>query len=127
MSEESKGQQIRKRIRETVENQLSKYCPNTFNKMANLIAYDLNLTPDTIKYNYLPMFIDAGILEYNNDNMLILTAKGQQIQTTEDGLTEQQLKEEFEEENDCNKQLGKPEITLEDWKHQRKTRIKPVK
>lgn len=127
MSEESKGQRIRKRIRETVENQLHKYCPNTFNKMANLIAYDLNLTPDTIRYNYLPMFIDAGILEYDNDNMVVLTAKGLKVQTTEDGLTEQQLREELDEENENRAKLGQHKVTLEEWKETRSSRIKPLK
>jgi hypothetical protein len=126
MSEESKGQQIRKRIREQVESQLSKYCPNTFNKMANLIAYDFNLCPDTLKYNYLPMFIDAGILEFNHDNMVVLSAKGQRLQTTTDGLTDKDLQEELEEENENRVKLGKPKISLEEWKKMREKRKKPL-
>lgn len=126
MSEESRGQQIRKRIQEQVEGRLSKYCPNPFNKMANLIAYDFHLCPDTLKYNYLPMFIDAGILEYNHDNMLILSAKGKSLQTTEDSLTDDQLKEELQEENENRNRLGKNPVSIEEWKKIRSKRIKPL-
>lgn len=126
MSEETRGQQNRKRIKEQVEHALSKYCPNPFNRMANLIAYDFNLCPDTLKYSYLPMFLDAGILEYNNDNMLILSAKGQCLQTTEDGLTDEKLQEELKEENEQRNQLGKHPISLEEWKKKRSKRFKPL-
>lgn len=122
MSEETHGQQNRKRIKEQVEHNLSKYCPNTFNKMANLIAYDFNLCPDTLKYSYLPMFIDAGILEYNHDNLLVLSAKGKGLQTTEDGLTDEQLQEELKEENEHR---DRP-ISLEEWKKKRPKRFKPL-
>jgi hypothetical protein len=127
MSEESKGQQNRKNIRMAVEHSLLKYCPNTYNRMANLIAYDFNLCPDTVKYSYLSMFIEAGILEYNHDNQLDLSAKGQQIQTTEDGLTEQQLQEELDEENENRSKLGHHKVSLEEWKEMRSNRIKPLK
>jgi hypothetical protein len=62
MSDSTRGQVARKQIRETIEANLSKYSPNTIPKMANLIAYDYNLSPDTVRYCYLPMFIDKGIL-----------------------------------------------------------------
>jgi hypothetical protein len=127
MSEESRGQQIRNRIAHAIENQLSKYCPNPYNKMANLIAYDFNLCPDTLKYRYFPMFIDAGILEYNHDNLLVLTAKGQRVQTTEDGLTPDELKVELEEENEQRAKLGKPKISFEEWKKKRQKRTQQVK
>ena len=127
MSEETRGQQARKNIQITMLGVLSKYCPNTFQKMANLIAFDFNLTPDTVRYNYLSMFIDAGILEYDNNRMLILSAKGQNLQTSEDGLTDEQLKEELEEENEQRNKLGKPRVSLEEWKAKRSKRLKPIK
>jgi hypothetical protein len=127
MSEESKGQQIRKNIRLAIEQALGKYCPNTISRMANLIAYDFNLSPDTLRYNYLPMFIDAGILELNHDNLYALSAKGQHLQTTEDGLKEEQFQEELNEENEHRNQLGKPPISFEEWKKMRPKRLKPVK
>jgi hypothetical protein len=126
MSEESKGQQIRKNIRLAIEQALAKYCPSTISKMANLIAYDFNLSPDTLRYNYLPMFVDAGILELNQDNLYALSAKGKHLQTTEDGLTDEQLKEEINEENEHRSQLGKPKVSLEEWKKMRSKRLKPI-
>jgi hypothetical protein len=95
--------------------------------MANLIAFDFNLTPDTVRYNYLSMFIDAGILEYDNDRTLVLTAKGKGLQTTEDGLTDQQLAEELQEENENRNKLGKKPISLEEWKKMRSERFKPIR
>jgi hypothetical protein len=127
MSEESKGQQIRRNIRSAIEGALNKYCPNTLPKMANLIAYDFNLSPDTVRYRYLPMFIDAQVLEYNHDTTLTLSAKGKQVQTTEDGLTEEELQDELEEENENRNKLGKPRVTLQEWKKMRTKRKKPLK
>lgn len=127
MSEETRGQQARKNIQMAILGVLEKYCPNSYSRMANLIAFDFNLTPDTVRYNYLSMFIDAGILEYNSDQMLVLSPIGQRFQTTEDGLTEEQLKEELEEENNQRNKLGKPKIALEEWKEKRSKRLKPIK
>jgi hypothetical protein len=56
MSEATRGQQNRKEIRQRMESLLPKFCPDTFSGLANSLAYELNLTPDTIKYNYLNMF-----------------------------------------------------------------------
>lgn len=126
MSEESRGQQIRREIRKHIEASLGKYCPNTLAKMSNLIAYDFNLTPDTLRYNYLPMFVDAGILEYNHDNLLVLSAKGKGLQTTEDGLTEQELAKEFQEENENRNQLGRKPLSFEEYVKMRGKRIKPL-
>jgi hypothetical protein len=126
LSEESKGQQNRKNIRMAVEHSLSNYCPNTYNRMANLIAYDFNLCPDTVKYSYLSMFIEAGILEYNHDNQLDLSAKGKKIQTTSDGLTVEDLQKELDEENESRNRLGQKPVTLEEWKQMRSRRFKPL-
>jgi hypothetical protein len=125
MSEETRGQQNRKHIRQEIESVLSKYCPNRFNKMANLIAYDFNLSPDTLKYRYLPMFLDAGVLQFNEDSMLVLSAKGKLLQKTEDGLTEKELAEELAEENEQRNKLGKSPVSLKEWKKMRYKRFKP--
>jgi hypothetical protein len=126
MSEETKGQQNRKRIQEDLEGKLAKYCPNNFNRVANLIAYDYHMNPDTLKYRYLPMYIDAGILQFDGDHNLVLTAKGQRVQATDDGLTKEQFKEELEEENEQRNKLGKPKVSLEEWRKTRSKRLKPV-
>lgn len=126
MSEETRGQQSRKMIRQQIESELEKYCPNPINKLADLIAYDFNLSPYTVRYTYIPMFITVGILEFNHDNLVVLSAKGKGLQTTEDGLTEEQFNQEFEEENEQRNKLGKPPLSLEEWKKMRSKRLKPI-
>jgi hypothetical protein len=69
MSNATKGQQNRESIKEKMESELKEYCPNTIPRMANLIAYDFNLAPDTVRYSYLFMFISKGIL-YKTSNGL---------------------------------------------------------
>ncbi len=126
MSQESRGQQIRKNIRSAMESSLYRYCPNTFHRMANLIAYDFNLTPDTVKYNYLNMFLEARILVYTENGEIDLSTKGKAIQTTEDGLIEKDLQEEYEEETANLKELKKKIPTFEEWKKTRPQRNKPL-
>lgn len=126
MSQPTKGQQNRKEIHQSIEGSLAKFCPNTLDKIANLIAYDLYLSPYTVRYTYLPMFVDVGVLEPVGNSVYDLSAKGKQLQTTEDGLTEEQVKEEIEEENEQRSKLGKPKVSLEEWKSMRSKRIKPV-
>ena len=66
MSKTTRGQQARETIKDRIEESLPKYCPNDFRRMALLIAYDFNLAPDTVKYRYLDMFIEKGILKKVN-------------------------------------------------------------
>jgi hypothetical protein len=126
MSDASRGQQIRRNIRQEMESQLYKYCPNTFSVIAYRIAYDFNLTPDTVKYNYLIMFIANGILVRTEDGLLDLSARGKALQTTEDGLTDEDLQQELNEENENRSKLGKPRVSLEEWKKMRSRRQKPL-
>jgi hypothetical protein len=63
LSEATKGQTRRKQIRETIESNLSRYCPDTIDRLADRIAYDYNLSPYTVRYTYLPMFITVGVLK----------------------------------------------------------------
>ena len=126
MAEETRGQTSRKNIQQSLLNVLDKYSPNFYRKMANLIAFDFHLSPDTVKYRYLDMFLDNGILEYDSEGFLVLTAKGKALQTTEDGLTKEQLAEELQEENENRNKLGKPPLSLEEWKKKRQKRIKPL-
>jgi hypothetical protein len=62
MSEATKGQQNRKQIVEKIEDALPKYCPNTLDKLADFIAYEFYLSPYTVRYTYLPMFVTVGRL-----------------------------------------------------------------
>jgi len=75
LSDATKGQLNRRSIREKMESELEKYCPNTISRMANLIAYDFNLAPDTVKYSYLFMFISKGILYGKEDGIYYLDSE----------------------------------------------------
>jgi hypothetical protein len=57
MSQATKGQEHRHEIRVAIEEDLSQFCPDTKDNLACKIAYKENLTPDTVKYNYLKMLI----------------------------------------------------------------------
>jgi len=69
MSMATKGQSNRKQIRETIESHLSDYCPDVLDRLADRIAYDYNLSPYTVRYTYLPMFITVGRLKYSGNGM----------------------------------------------------------
>ena len=80
MSEATKGQDNRKNIRKTMESRLPEYCPNSLDRVANLIAYDFNLSPYTVRYTYLPMFIDKGVLTLCEDGNFDVSATEKQKQ-----------------------------------------------
>jgi hypothetical protein len=80
MSEVTRGQTSRKLIRQEIERSLQRYLPADVSKLANLIAYDFNLSPFTVRYTYLPMFLDAGVIEHGQDGLIHLTEKGKQKQ-----------------------------------------------
>jgi hypothetical protein len=129
MSEVTRGQTSRKIIRTEIENSLGKYLPAEYSKLANIIAYDFNLSPYTVRYTYLPMFLDAGIIELGQDGLIHLTLKGrkkqeqlqqpqQQEQPQEQQLqppTEKQLQLELEKENERRAKLGLPRVSYEEW------------
>jgi len=137
MSEESRGQIIKKNITKAMEGQLHKYVPNPFNRMANLIAYEFNLTPDTVRYNYLNMFIENGILIHTNNGELDLSAKGKALQIDEE-QSEEDLKQEYTEYVEKKKEteffaeykkLPEPKPTFETWLDAKalKEKFKPQK
>ena len=80
MSEATRGQQNRKEIRQQMEFNLAKYFPDTLDRASNRIAYDFHLSPYTVRYTYLPMFIDVGILASCGNGKYDLSAKAQQAQ-----------------------------------------------
>jgi predicted transcriptional regulator len=92
MSEATRGQQNRREIRRQIEASLANYCPNTLDKLANLVAYDFNLSPYTVRYTYLPMYVDAGILEPCGDGKYTLTEKGKKLHRKEPPLNVQYQK-----------------------------------
>jgi hypothetical protein len=62
MSMATRGQTNRGNIRKAMENLLPKYLPNPLDALADYLAYELNLSPDTVKYTYLPMLVRLKIL-----------------------------------------------------------------
>jgi|GEM_PF-2450996 hypothetical protein len=62
MSQATKGQEHRYEIRVAIEQDLAEFCPDTIDNLASRIAYKENLTPDTVKYNYLKMFKIIGFI-----------------------------------------------------------------
>lgn len=63
MSEATRGQTKRKEIKQSIEADLPKYCPDTLDRLADRIAYNYNLSPYTVRYTYLPMFVTVGVLK----------------------------------------------------------------
>jgi hypothetical protein len=116
MSEATRGQQNRREIRRQIESHLGNYCPNTLDKLANLIAYDFNLSPYTVRYTYLPMYVDAGILESCGDGKYTLTEKGKNLKHRE----ELPLNVQYERHIQwcVENKVKKP--TYDDWLHRRK-------
>ena len=80
MTEATRGQQNRKEIRQQMESTLTNYFPDTLDRASNRIAYDYHLSPYTVRYTYLPMFIDVGILASCGNGKYDLSAKAQQAQ-----------------------------------------------
>jgi hypothetical protein len=122
MSQATKGQVNRKNIRMTIENSLSRYCPNELDRMANLIAYDFNLSPYTVRYTYLPMFIDKGIL-VNNNGKFVLAVEVQQQQVKSEKKPEKEKK--TDKKND-NKLEVKEEPKIEETKKEVSTDNKAI-
>ena len=125
MSEMTRGQQSRKTIRESMIASLPKYCPMSIDKLADYLAFEFNMSPFTIRYGYLPMLVTVGILEQCGNGYVRVSEKGNEMISRGD-LTDAELKEELEEENEQRAKLGKPKVTLEEWKQMRTKRTKPI-
>jgi hypothetical protein len=125
MSEVTKGQQSRKAIQQSMIASLPKYCPIGIDKLADFIAYEFHMSPYTIRYTYLPMFITVGILEEVGNGYVRVSEKGNEA-ISRGELTDVELREELEEENEQRSKLGKSIVTLEEWKQMRTKRIKPI-
>ena len=115
------GQLNRKNIQERIQESLPYYCSKTddIDELAHYVAYDFHMNPHTIRYFYLPMFITVGVLKDINGHVT--------CNATSDGLTEKELQDELDEENAQRNQLGKPRVSLEEWKKMRSERFKPFK
>jgi hypothetical protein len=116
MSNETKGQVSRRNIREAVENALPNYCPNEYRRMACLIAYDFNLSPDTVKYRYLDMFIEKGILKNDGNGRLAYVGNIESATNTESATEYMNRKKAEMEEFEKSKFHGETEKRLAEGK-----------
>jgi hypothetical protein len=82
MSQATKGQEHRQEIAQAIEEDLRKFCPDTIDNLACKIAYKENLTPDTVKYNYLKMFRVVGFIVPCGNSKYDLTQKTEKHDST---------------------------------------------
>jgi len=67
MSESTKGQNNRKRIITVMINDLSNYDGLLYDKAVLRLAYKFNLAPDTIRYSYLPIFLEMKMIHIDKE------------------------------------------------------------
>jgi len=78
LSEATQGQSRRRQIRETIEADLPNFCPDTPDRLADRIAYKYNLSPYTVRYTYLPMFLTVGVLKALGNGLYSTTEPSQE-------------------------------------------------
>jgi hypothetical protein len=67
MSESTKGQSNRKRIMSEMINDLPNYNNLNYDNAVLRLAYKFNLAPDTIKYSYIPIFIEMKMMSIDKE------------------------------------------------------------
>ena len=81
-----------------------------------------------IDYRYIGAYLDAclswGVMEMRNGCLFFVGIPEDAEIPTE--LSTDQLKEELAEENKNRNKLGKPELTMEEWRKRRDPRFRPV-
>jgi hypothetical protein len=88
-------------------------------KLRSWIGIDFRYIDD-----YLESCMAWGVLELD-DNALIFKGIPDTAEIPTE-LTKEQLQEELKEENQMRAQLGKPRVSLEEWKEMRSKRFKPL-
>jgi hypothetical protein len=81
-----------------------------------------------IDYRYIDAYLDAclswGAMEMRNGCVFFVgIPKDAEIPTE---LTSDQLEEELAEENKYRKEMGKPELSIDEWKRRRDPRFRPL-
>lgn len=88
-------------------------------KLRSWIGVDFRYIDD-----YLECCLSWGIMELS-DGVLLFKGIPDNSEVPTD-LTDEQLREELEEENEQRSKLGKPRVSLEEWKATRSKRFKLV-
>jgi hypothetical protein len=89
-------------------------------KLRSWIGVDFRYLDD-----YLESCLSWGIMELDDGNLIFKGIPNGAEMPCE--LTEEQLREELDEENEQRNKLGKPRVSLEEWKEKRSKRWKPIK
>ena len=66
-SESTKGQANRKRIMGEMINDLPNYDGMNYDNAVLRIAFKFNLAPDTVKYSYIPIFIEMKMMSIDKE------------------------------------------------------------
>jgi hypothetical protein len=88
-------------------------------KLRSWIGVDFRYIDD-----YLESCLSWGILELDDGVLNFRGIPDEAEIPTE--LTAEQLREELAEENDQRSKLGKPKVSLKEWKEMRSKRFKPI-
>lgn len=69
------GQTNRKKNVVDMEDLLHEFLPMAYDKLAGKIAYQMSLSPDTVKYSYLLMFMAEKIIWMDKHGIVYLSEK----------------------------------------------------
>jgi hypothetical protein len=95
------------------------------NEWIDKLANRCSLSIRKIHENYLQPLITEGILTWTgNGRIRFVGIPENAVMPCE--LTEQQLQEELDEENENRAKLGQHKVTLKEWKKMRSPRMKPL-
>jgi hypothetical protein len=97
----------------------------TENTWIDKIATRTSVSTRKIREDYINPLVTEGILERTGDGHIRFVGLPVGAEKPLE-LTEQELQEELDEENDNRLKLGKPRVSLEEWKKMRTRRFKPL-
>jgi hypothetical protein len=70
MSVNTRGQANRSNNVKEVKGHFLRLCPGHPGRLINLVAGEMNMAPDTIRYSFLPILLAQGYLYYGKDDQL---------------------------------------------------------
>lgn len=103
----------------------SKWKKGSKQEFVDKLANRTSLSTRKIRENYIEPLITEGILIQRGNGYIEFAGLPDNAEMPLE-LTSEQLAEELEEENEKRRELGKPKITLEEWKKTRTERKKPL-
>lgn len=70
MSTNTRGQANRNNNMKEVKEHLARFCPDKPQHVINLVAGEMNMAPDTIRYSFLPILLAQGYVQHGEDGLL---------------------------------------------------------